>query len=555
MIKFIRCTLTLAAAWLAQYQSTLNAQFFPGRGARQNLVLTIHADGRCEVGSLSVISRPMAEQQVRMMEMQKKMEEAAENGDMARMTNAQAEAKTNALTDEQLKEKYLATMEEEFSAMGEQDEADKPNVTVDKDTVTVTKKASFASIQEMLQSRSGFQAAASLLYFENMRFEQDTNGHLLVTLTPSTAMKRGLKNMRSEWKMEGVNAELKFVFPGKVLFSGFPETQTNATWIAVDSQKDETLDALAKLYDGPIVITAEPAGLTLKEPLDLKKLRPREGRTGGVGDDLPITEGGAGFVAQAEGIMTTTLHVFPGGEHYFKEFTLPFGGQGGTMVHAKLFAPKGRTLQSVTEVKLLTATDDKGRAVAAGKNDEGEEMNAFAFVQSGMEEGQENNGAEMQLRLELPQADAQAIDEVTAEVVAVTAGSWKEMTLTNITETSTNEFGLGALLPGAKLVISKFSNKNNMLTMKVQIKGPATVKNLKVQAKVPGSEQGRGYSNSSEMNVSSKGGETTHTLQINASIFNQNGAKVSGPFQLLLRYPQDLKRERVNFKLKGLDLL
>jgi hypothetical protein len=555
MKNFIRWTLALAALWtLAQVNSALFAQFFDGEAGSRNVVLTIHADGRCEVESLMVMTRPAAEQAVRMMEMQQKMEEAGEAGDMTQMANLQAQAKTNTFSDEQLKEKYIAMREEQFSAMEDQG-AEKPNVTVDKDNVTVISKESFASIKEMLQSRSApGMVGEGLIYFQNMRFEQDTNGHLMLTLTPMAGMKRQLKNMRTEMKMTGASGELKFVFPGKVLSSGLPETQTNATWITVDSKKDESLDTLAKLYDGPVVITAEPAGLTLKEPLELSKLRPRGGRTGEMGDDLPITDGATGFVAQAEGISTTTLHVFPGGESFFKEGNMPFGGQVGTMVHAKLFAPKGRSLQSVTDVKLLAATDDKGRAVAAGKNDEGEEMNSFAFVQSGMDEGQESGGAEMQLRLELPQPDAQAIDEVSAEAVAMTAGSWKETTLTNITETSTNEFDIGAVLPGAKLVLSKISAKNNMLSMQGQIKGPATVKNLKIEVKIPGQER-RNYFNFSGGNVSTKDGETTRGFRVNGSVFNPNGEKSPAAYQLLIRYPEDLKRERVNFKLKGLDLL
>ncbi|HXR07478.1 MAG TPA: hypothetical protein VN765_09120 [Candidatus Acidoferrum sp.] len=557
MKNFIRWTLALAAGWtLAQANATLFAQFFgDGQGARRDIVLTIHADGSCEVRSLAVLGRPAAEQQARMMEMQQKMEEAGEAEDMTQMASLQAQAKTNTFTDEQLKEKYVAMTEERSSMMGEE-AAEKPNVTVDKDNVTATKKTSFASIKEMLQSRSALEIASDgLIDFQNMRFEQDTNGHLMLTLTPMAGMKRQLKNMRTEMKMMGVSGELRFVFPGKVLSSSLPETQTNATWIAVDSKKDESLDALAKLYDGPVVITAEAAGLTLKEPLELSKLRAREGgRTGEMGEDLPITEAGAGFVAQAEGISTTTLHIFPGGEDFFKNGNMLSGEQAGTMVHGKLFAPKGRSLQSVTDVKLLAATDDKGRAVAAGKNDEGEEMNSYAYVQSGMEEGQENAGAQVQLRLELPQPDAQAIDEISAEAVAVTAGSWKEMTLTNITETSTNEFDIGAALPGAKLVLSKITMKNNTLSLQGQIKGPATVKNLKVQVKVPGSEQ-RNYFNFSGGNVSTKNGETTRSFRVNGSVFNMNGQKSSGPYQLLIRYPEDLKRERVNFKLKGLDLL
>jgi hypothetical protein len=201
---------------------------------------------------------------------------------------------------------------------------------------------------------------------------------------------------------------------------------------------------------------------------------------------------------------------------------------------------------------LVTATDDKGRAVAAAKNDDGEEFNAYAYVQSSMGEDQEDNSADLQLRLALPQPDAQAIDDLSAEAIAVTAGSWKESTLTNLTESSTNEFDIGAVLPGAKLVLKKISAKNNSVSLQGQLKGPAAVKNLQIQAKLPGSEQ-RNYSSFSGGTATSKNGETIRSF--NGSIYNSRGEKLTGSFQLLIRYPEDLKRERVKVKLKALDLL
>src|SRR5208282_4019598 len=140
--------------------------------------------------------------------------------------------------------------------------------------------------------------------------------------------------------------------------------------------------------------------------------------------------------------------------------------------------PKGRTLQSLSEVRLLKATDDKGRAIEAA-DAEGE---GSGFSMNTSRAGaQENNSVQIQLRLQLPQADAQAIDEISAEAVALTAGTWKEMALTNISETSTNEFDLGAVHPGAKLILKKVVNKNNMLRIDAEFKGPPTVRRLDVQ--------------------------------------------------------------------------
>ena len=146
MKNFIRWTLALAAACLAaQAQSALHAQIF-SQGAIQSVVLTIHPDGRCEVESRSLMGRAVVEQQVKLMERMQIMEEAGDADGMAQIAGVKPDAKTNVLTDEQLKEKYLETMEGQF--FDPEDEAAKPNLTLDKDNLTVRKKSSFASIHE-----------------------------------------------------------------------------------------------------------------------------------------------------------------------------------------------------------------------------------------------------------------------------------------------------------------------------------------------------------------------------------------------------------------------
>jgi hypothetical protein len=199
MKNFIRWTLALAAAgFAAQWNSTALAQF-PGPQARANVVLTIHADGRCEIENVDVISRPAAEQQVRMMERMQNMDESDVDVDIPPLPIPKPEANANALTDEQLKEKFTQMM---ARGMGFRDEEQggESVVTVDKENVTLTKKSSFASIQEMLQ-RHPWLVEQQPFSFENTRIEQDTNGHLLVTLTPSGVVKRMFKSMRAEWKM------------------------------------------------------------------------------------------------------------------------------------------------------------------------------------------------------------------------------------------------------------------------------------------------------------------------------------------------------------------
>ncbi|MGA2173575.1 MAG: hypothetical protein ABSH38_01195 [Verrucomicrobiota bacterium] len=546
MKRFLRWTLTLAVACgAADLNSRLMAQFFDEEAGQQQTVITIQADGSCQIEAKSTQPRKTMEQQLRIMEQMKAMEES---GDVEEIQKAasQTNAATNSLSDEELKKKVLEMREEQFGELAT-DTDKQEQVEVNKDNVTVVTKSSFSSVEEMLKSpRSSIGGEM----FGNVRFEQDTNGHLRVTFTPQTGMRRYFKSMRSAWKLSGMNSDFRLVLPGKVLSSGFTGMQNNATWLTVDSKKDESLDAYMKLMDTPTVITAELGGLIIKAPLESKKLRRAFARQGESADDIPLTEGGAGFVAQAEGIMTTTIHVFPEGKDYFKDGN-SFGASPGAMVTVKVFPPQGRTLQSLSGVRILKAMDDKGRAVEAAET-EGEETGfSFSAFQGG---AQEKNSVQIQLRLHLPQPDAQAIDELNAEAVALTAGAWKEMTLTNVSETSTNEFDLGAVLPGAKFIVKKLVNKNNMLRIDGQLKGPPAVRRLDVQVKIPGAAQ-QMMGNANERKFTAKGAESTRSITINAPLFNADGGAVSGPFTLQIRFPEDLRREKISIKLKGLDLL
>jgi hypothetical protein len=337
---------------------------------------------------------------------------------------------------------------------------------------------------------------------------------------------------------------LKLIFPGKVVSSSFPAMETNATWVTLDGKKDETLDAAAKLIAGPTVITAEPGGLKLAQPLESKKLR-RSGRlASAANDDLPVTDAGPGFVAEAQSVTTTTLHVFPGGENYFKQNTVATG----VVVNAKLFAPKGRTLQSVSDVRVLAAVDNKGRSVAA---ETGNDENGSSEVDA--RGSADVNSLQVQLRLQLPQPDAQAIDIISAEAVAVTVGSWKEMTLTNLQANATNEIDLSGVLLGAEMLITKYNLKNGQFNLQASLKGPATVRRLDVRAKISDNNQFNSYS--SNRQSSTKNGEMTRTIVVQGYGFGNQDAASQAAMVLVIRYPNDLQRERVKFELKGLDLL
>jgi hypothetical protein len=61
--------------------------------------------------------------------------------------------------------------------------------------------------------------------------------------------------------------------------------------------------------------------------------------------------------------------------------------------------------------------------------------------------------------------------------------------------------------------------------------------------------------NANEGKFTPKGAESTRSITINAPLFNANGGTVTGPYTLQIRFPEDLRREKITIKLKGLDLL
>ena len=66
----------------------------------------------------------------------------------------------------------------------------------------------------------------------------------------------------------------------------------------------------------------------------------------------------------------------------------------------------------------------------------------------------------------------------------------------------------------------------------------------------------RANSHASDRNTSTRGGQTTRTVQLQAySYDNTEVADERGAVTLRLRRPEDQRRERVQFVLSGLDLL
>ena len=204
---------------------------------------------------------------------------------------------------------------------------------------------------------------------------------------------------------------------------------------------------------------------------------------------------------------------------------------------------------------MKVAKDDKGRAISTGaEGDEaGESYSAFS---NNPEEQEKSGAARVQLRLGLPAPDAQTIEQIEAEAVVLTIGGWKEMLLTNVQADVKKEIDLGEVLPGAKLIVKRICGGRRQTIVEARLEGPAAVNQLEVKIKSTGRRGGS--SNTANRRATTSGKVTTRNLTLHAYGFEQGARGDRGKSNLptlLVRYPQDMKRERLQFKLSTLDLL
>jgi hypothetical protein len=552
--------LNLAAALAMLAAGSAGAQSFRYMGFGENnrqTLLAVRPDGSCVLTNQTTQSRKVLEMQVISWERYSQMSENGSPEDAEALIASPQPPKSGRkpLADEELAKKVREMYQQRSDS--EEDAAVKlAAVEISTNNVRVVTTRSFASLKELF-SQSPYTWGPTALMFEDARIELDTNHNLRITFTPNQASARYTRNTSREWKSANVKFEWKLVLPGKILSSGLPTTVGTTTSLVLDSEKPDTIDVALKLMGSPLAITAEAGGLKVDEPLESKSLVRAAWKQRKSEPNIPITDAGAGFQAETIGISLSTVHYFLEGEQYFKNHpeSLSFGlSPTGTVISAKLFPPKDRTIKSVSGVRVKAAKDDKGRpipGVSEGSGDEEESYRQFTTYSS---DESENSGAtRIELRLGLPAPDAKAIDELQAEAVALTIGGWKEMVLTNLQADAKKEIDLAEVLPGAKLVIKKVAGRKPQRTVEATLEGPKEVSQIELKIKLT-NRQG-GQSSMNERQNKTAGNKTTRNITIQALEFEMGGTAESEPLTLLVRYPHDVRRERVQFKLTALDLL
>ena len=559
-------------------QSTpISASVLGAPAGEQITTVAIQSNGVCIITQEFVQPRAQMEMQIKSRERYAAFEEGEEVSDPG------AEAIPQPLTpvpvpasspDDQLIAKVRKMYQGQAGSM-EDHPLKVERVEADSNTVRVITSRTFPGLKQFA-SQSLWSWMPYQLRLENARFEIDTNRNLRVVLTPDKRAAADLQTLSAQWGNVKTAVEWKLAFPGRILESGLPDRSNNITGLRIDSSKKASMETLAKLYGAPIVIVAEAGGLTLSEPLETRNLIKSAAKQLQAEPEIPLTDAGPGFIAEALNLTINTNHRFSDEEEkpeppvedgdeeripdladldattaaelqaIDSEMMTGEDSNEGVVVNAQLFPPRNRMIKSLTEVKIVRAVDDKGRPVRLPA-----ETNSVASqMRWGSYGGSANAGVNFSLRLALPEPDAQSIEEIDGEAIALTLGDWKSVILTNLQADPKKEIDLGELVPGAKLVIRKLETKNRQ-TVEAKVEGPIEIRLLDFRL-VAGERKIRGSSFSDRPGTET---EDKTSRQLTISAYDYNFPASERPFGLEIRFPRDTKRERVRFKLTALDLL
>jgi hypothetical protein len=198
---------------------------------------------------------------------------------------------------------------------------------------------------------------------------------------------------------------------------------------------------------------------------------------------------------------------------------------------------------------VLRAIDDQGREVKAGRHRSLVPGRTGAYPSYGVAAGT----TQIDLLLELPAPDTRSLETLSAEVVLATVTDWRELPITNLQQGATHTIDLGALLPGTTLTFTRVLAQPSQFSVSATLTGSAAVRNIEIAG--PPAQQDASRFHAFDGQITTKAGRTVRKINITVYGRGDANAAVAQAAGFRLRYPADLREERLQFTLKELDLL
>jgi hypothetical protein len=273
-----------------------------------------------------------------------------------------------------------------------------------------------------------------------------------------------------------------------------------------------------------------------------------------IGHWLPVTGAEAEYLAEARSVETTQVIYFPEGQKLpGKAEDLDYmDEEENVVVSARLYAPKGHHFLVVEKIENITAIDDQAREVAVLHEDQ---PSAVSHFSRGDFSENDSTQVDFAVYLKLPESDAEAIEEVTGEAVVVTCGTWKEFHIDKIQKEPEKEHDLSEVSPGATMIIKEVEQRSDDRgSLKLQLKGTKEIRYLEFKVEKPGVPEIKTHKNFD--NFSARENQSVRDIGIGYYFYSSGykGQRPTSDISLVLRYPDGLKRELVEFTLEAIDL-
>jgi hypothetical protein len=167
---------------------------------------------------------------------------------------------------------------------------------------------------------------------------------------------------------------------------------------------------------------------------------------------------------------------------------------------------------------------------------------------------QNQNGTALLIswELPLPSPEVSSIEDMELTAVARSFSDWKTLTITNLQLNATNQIDLASLIPGARATVTQVKTGKRGKSMEVRIDGPVTIQDLELSMSSTGEDENR--SSMSERNFINKGNQSIRKISLQTYDYSESKEKKEEPPVLVIRFPEDSKREPIRFHLVGLDI-
>lgn len=586
-------------------------------GQEESVVLEIKPDGACLIRREQTQFRRDLEQMAQAFQQQEKDsendnsdKEAAEDSDKAEQPGRPQAARK--LSDDELLAavKKIYSINAEMFGGASEGNSGMESIILEKEMIRMAFTNSFLSVREMLSSRAWY---IPMVYGASLKIEKAGTNQVRMTYKPFPN-ERFWDRLADSFKREGTKVEYKVILPGRIISSGFSNINDRTTWLTIDSKNRESLTNVLERLRKPIEIVSESGGLSLEEPLDSMILT----RRGSGGDASESTQAvsaeSTNYTILLRHINITTVYTFPGASNNAPASSfsqrMRYGQQNqGMMFGADVQPPPGRKLLSIANIQVIKATDNRGQplklkaekpkpssgskeavkdestaapietattpsepgsettptvpeddnpgnnvndselpemAEASGEDSGAGEENTTVFAQN-----QDNRPIQIYWTLPAPSPEISAIEEMEMTGIARTISGWKTVTLSNVQASATNAIDLSSLLPGTRLFITQFKAGKQNKNLEARLEGPPGIRDFEI--KFITSEINNSM-NMSERNFINKGNQSVRKISVQSYDYSQTRDKSEDPPGVLIRFPEDSKREKVRFKLVGLDI-